>query len=53
VNRFDLKVTVVYEWRVEANTWEDANEMGFTYQDYPNLAIVESIDCTELGDHDE
>jgi len=44
---YDLEVTVTYNYEVEADTWEEAEEMGWEYEDYGYTAEVYSIDVTE------
>ena len=56
---YEVKVTVEYEYTVEADSWEAAEQMGWKYEDYAYSASVYSIDVTEIepeedeGDDDE
>lgn len=54
MNEYEVKVTVEYEYTVEADSWEAAEQMGWKYEDYPYAASVYSIDVTEIEpDEDE
>lgn len=48
MNEYELKVTVEYEYTVEADSWEDAEKMGWKYEDHAYSASVYSIDVTEI-----
>lgn len=50
---YDLEVTVTYNYEVEADTWEEAEQMGWEYEDYGYAAEVYSIDVTEQDPEEE
>jgi hypothetical protein len=50
---YELKVTVEYEYTVEADSWEDAERMGWKYEDHAYSATVYSIDVTENEPEEE
>lgn len=50
---YSLKVTVEYEYEVEADSWEDAEKQGWEYEDYAHNASVYSIDVTEEDEDEE
>ena len=44
---YDLKVTVEYNYEVEANSDKEAEEQGWMYEDYAYSGEVYSIDVDE------
>ena len=44
---YDVKVIVEYNYEVEADTPEEAEEQGWHYEDYPFSGEVYSIDVDE------
>jgi hypothetical protein len=46
---YDIKVIVEYEYEVEAENAERAEEMGWLYEDHAYAADVYSIDVEEQG----
>jgi hypothetical protein len=51
---YDVKVIVEYNYEVEADSPEEAEEQGWQYEDYAHFADVYSIDITEQeSDEDE
>ncbi len=51
---FDVKVIVEYNYEVEADSPEEAEEQGWQYEDYAHFADVYSIDVVEQeSDEDE
>jgi hypothetical protein len=51
--RYFVKVIVEYEYEVEADSREEAEEQGWDYQDYPYNASVYSIHAEELEEDEE
>jgi hypothetical protein len=49
MNEYEMTVVVRYEFKVQADTWAEANQLGFTYQDYPNMAMVDGIEVAHLS----
>jgi len=41
---YNVKVTVEYEYEVEANSYEEAEKQGWEYEDYGYTACVYSIE---------
>lgn len=50
---WNVKVTVEYEYEVEADTFEDAEKQGWEYEDYAYTAQVYCIDVEEIEEPDE
>lgn len=50
---FDVKVIVEYNYEVEAETPEEAEEQGWEYEDYSWTAEVYSIEVDEQPEEDE
>lgn len=46
--RFEITTTVVYVYEVEADDVEEAEKMGWQYEDYQHYAEVDSIEVAEL-----
>jgi hypothetical protein len=47
---FDVKVIVEYNYEVEADTAEEAEQEGWNYEDYGFSAEVYSIDIDEQAE---
>lgn len=47
---YNIKVIVEYNYKVEADTEEDAEEYGWKYEDYRHFGEVYSIDVQEIDD---
>ena len=45
---YDVTVVVEYNYEVEADSAEEAEQQGWQYEDYPFSAQVESINVEEL-----
>jgi hypothetical protein len=50
---FDVKVTVDYFYEVEAKDKEEAEELGWHYEDYSYSGEVYSINVTQTSEDDE
>jgi hypothetical protein len=50
---YDVKVLVEYNYEVEADTPEEAEEQGWMYEDYSYNAEVYSIDIDEQEEEEE
>lgn len=50
---YRVNVVVEYDYEVEAENLEEAEEQGWYYQDYSYHADVYSIDVTEIPEEDE
>jgi hypothetical protein len=50
---FDIKVVVEYFYEVEADNAEQAEELGWHYEDYAFSGEVYSIDVTQTSEDDE
>jgi hypothetical protein len=50
---YNVKVIVEYEYEVEADNEEQAEKMGWEYEDYANWSSVYSIDVEELEEEEE
>lgn len=50
---YDIKVIVEYNYEVEAETLEEAEEQGWEYEDYSYSAEVYSIEVTEQEEYEE
>jgi hypothetical protein len=50
---YDLKVIVEYNYEVEAENAEEAEQMGWEYEDYGYTAEVYSIDVEEQYEEEE
>ena len=50
---YDLTVMVDYNYRVEADSKEEAEKMGWEYEDYKYGAEVYSIKVYESEDEDD
>lgn len=50
---YNLKVVVTYEYEVEADNEEQAEQMGWEYEDYPYSGEVYSIDVEELPEEED
>ena len=50
---YDVKVIVEYNYEVEADSPEEAEEQGWHYEDYGYSAEVYSIDIDEQPEEDE
>jgi hypothetical protein len=50
---YDVKVVVEYFYEVEADNAEQAEQMGWEYEDYSYGAEVYSIDVDEQPEEDE
>jgi hypothetical protein len=50
---YDVKVIVEYNYEVEADSPEEAEEQGWQYEDYAHFADVYSIDVTQTSDDEE
>ena len=48
--QYDVKVIVEYNYEVEAENEEQAEEMGWGYEDFAHSAEVYSIDVTEVAE---
>jgi hypothetical protein len=48
--QYEIKVIVEYNYDVEAETPEEAEEQGWAYEDYSHFAEVYSIDVTEVAE---
>jgi 2-phospho-L-lactate guanylyltransferase (CobY/MobA/RfbA family) len=50
---FNVKVVVSYEYEVEADSADEAEKMGWKYEDYYQFGEVDSIDVEEQESEDE
>lgn len=50
---YDVKVVVTYEYEVEADNEEQAEEMGWYYEEYPFAGEVYSIKVYEQDEKDD
>lgn len=50
---YNVKVTVEYEYEVEADSYEDAEEEGWNYEEYSHYASVYSIDVEDITEEYE
>lgn len=50
---YDVKVVVEFNFEVEANSKEEAEERGWYWEDYTNYAEVYSIDVDEAVIYDD
>lgn len=50
---YRVNVVVEYDYEVEADTLEEAEEQGWYYADHAYHADVYSIDVTEIPEDDE
>lgn len=48
MKQYQVKVLVEYYYQVEAETEEQAEEMGWQYEDYRFNAMVDSIEVEEV-----
>jgi hypothetical protein len=48
--QFEVKVIVEYNYEVEAENEQEAEEQGWHYEDYSHFAEVYSIDVTEVAE---
>jgi hypothetical protein len=53
MGKYELSVTVEYNYEVEAEDWESAEKQGWDYEEYQHSGSVQSIDVTELEDEEE
>ena len=51
--RYYVKVRVDLEYEVEAESYEQAEEQGWQWEDYTHFSDVYSIDVDELPEEDE
>jgi hypothetical protein len=51
--QYEVKVIVEYNYDVEAETAEEAEALGWEYEDYAFSADVYSIDVTEVAEEVE
>lgn len=50
---YDIKVTVEYQYEVEADTYEQAEQEGWNYENYSHFAEVYSIEIDEQTEDEE
>jgi hypothetical protein len=50
---YDVKVIVEYNYEVEADSVEKAEEQGWEYEDYSHFAEVYSIETTLTSDDED
>lgn len=50
---YDIKVTVEYQYEVEADTYEQAEQEGWNYENYSHFAEVYSIEIDEQPEDEE
>ena len=50
---YDVKVIVEYNYEVEADSQQEAEEQGWAYEDYSHFAEVYSIETTLTSDEEE
>lgn len=50
---YNVKVIVEYEYEVEADSEEIAEQEGWNYEDYQNWGSVYSIDVEELDEEED
>ena len=50
---FDIKVIVEYNYEVEAETFKEAEEQGWMYEDYSYSGEVYSIEVDEQPEEEE
>lgn len=53
MGKFEVTVSVEYCYEVEADSLEDAEKMGWDYEDYAHHASVDSIEVAELPEDEE
>ncbi len=51
--RYTVEVKVEFSYEVEADSYEDAEKMGWEYEDYMFTAQVASIDVTEEEEEED
>jgi len=50
---YEVKVVVEYQYEVEVDSPEEAEEQGWQYEDYSHFAEVYSIDTTLISEDEE
>ena len=53
MTQYYVKVRVDLEYEVEADSYEEAQEQGWRWEDYTMFSEVYSIDVEELDEEDE
>lgn len=53
MSKYELTVVVTYTYEVEADSYEEAHEQGFDYEDYQHNGEIERIKVYELDDDEE
>lgn len=53
MGKYFVTTTVEYYFEVEADSEDEAEEMGWKYQDYPYSAEVDSIEVEALEDEED
>lgn len=51
--RFEITTVVEHVFEVEADSLEDAEKMGWEYEEYPYAVTVDSIEVYEYPEEDE
>ena len=51
--RYDVKVVVEYYYEVEADSIEEAEEMGYDYEEYQHCGQVDSISVEEIEEDED
>lgn len=51
--RYDVKVVVEYYYEVEADSRDEAEEMGYDYEEYQHSGQVESITVEEIEEDED
>ena len=49
MNTYEIRVLVEYNYTVEADSAEEAEEMGYEYEDYRWNAVVDTIEVQEVN----
>lgn len=50
---YRIRTLVSYDYEVEADSEEQAEELGWSYEDYPYSASVEEITVEEIEEEEE
>ena len=50
---YDVKVIVEYNYEVEADNYEEAEEQGWMYEDFPYAAEVYSVEVEEQPEEED
>lgn len=51
--RYEITTTVIYTFEVEADDLQEAEELGYDYEEYRHFGEIYDIEVAELEERDE